>query len=90
MKRQWNLILALIVVLIIAIFSVINVEPVTVNYLFGKAEWPLILVIIGSVVLGALLVGSLGMMKIYQLQKALKKAEMNKDKVPKNNVEKNK
>ncbi|MBS4223114.1 LapA family protein [Lederbergia citrea] len=89
MKRQWNLILALIVVLIIAIFSVINVEPVTVNYLFGKAEWPLILVIIGSVVLGALLVGSLGMMKIYQLQKALKKAEMNKDKVPKNNVEKN-
>ncbi|MBS4205031.1 LapA family protein [Lederbergia citrea] len=89
MKRQWNLILALIVVLIIAIFSVINVEPVTVNYLFGKAEWPLILVIIGSVVLGALLVGSLGMMKIYQLQKALKKVEMNKDKVPKNNVEKN-
>ncbi|RST70303.1 DUF1049 domain-containing protein [Siminovitchia acidinfaciens] len=73
MKRQWNLISALIVVLIIAVFSVINVEPVTVNYLFGKAEWPLILVIIGSVLLGALLAGLIGMMKIYQLQRALKK-----------------
>ncbi|MBS4199999.1 DUF1049 domain-containing protein [Bacillus sp. FJAT-49732] len=74
MKRQWNLILALILVLIIAVFSVINVDIVTVNYLFGKAEWPLILVIIGSVLLGALLVGLIGMMKIYQLQRALKKA----------------
>lgn len=74
MKKQWNLLLALFVVLIIAVFSVINVDPVTVNYLFGKAEWPLILVIIGSVLLGALLVGLIGMMKIYQLQRALKKA----------------
>lgn len=74
MKRQWSLILAIIVVLIIAVFSVINVDMVTVNYLFGKAEWPLILVIIGSVLLGALLVGLISMMKIYQLQRALKKA----------------
>ncbi len=77
MKKQWNLLFALVVVLIIAIFSVINVEPVTVNYLFGKAEWPLILVIIGSVLLGAILVGLIGMMKIYQLQRALKKAGHN-------------
>ncbi|MCI1591640.1 MULTISPECIES: LapA family protein [Heyndrickxia] len=77
MKKQWNLLFALVVVLIIAIFSVINVEPVTVNYLFGKAEWPLILVIIGSVLLGAILVGLIGMMKIYQLQRALKKVGHN-------------
>ncbi|QQP12344.1 DUF1049 domain-containing protein [Lysinibacillus agricola] len=74
MKKQWNLILALIVVLIIAVFSVINVDMVTVNYLFGKAEWPLILVIIGSVLLGALLAGLISMMKFYQLQRASKKA----------------
>ncbi|MDQ0861018.1 lipopolysaccharide assembly LapA domain-containing protein [Bacillus sp. V2I10] len=70
-----ELLLALIVVLIIAVFSVINVELVTVNYLLGKAEWPLILVIIGSVLLGALFVGLIGMIKIYQLQRALKKSE---------------
>ncbi|MCW1941864.1 lipopolysaccharide assembly protein LapA domain-containing protein [Bacillus anthracis] len=73
MKRQVNLILAIIVVLIIAFFSVVNVDMVTVNYLFGKTEWPLILVIIGSVLLGALLAGLISMMKIYQLQRALKK-----------------
>jgi uncharacterized integral membrane protein len=84
MKRQWNLLLALIVVLIIAIFSVINVETVTVNYLFGKAKWPLILVIISSVISGALLVGLMGMMKIYQLQRALKKLKCeNRDQIDK-------
>ncbi|WP_242268947.1 lipopolysaccharide assembly protein LapA domain-containing protein [Bacillus cereus group sp. BfR-BA-01352] len=46
---------------------------VTVNFLFGKAEWPLILVIIGSVLLGALLAGLISMMNIYQLQRTLKK-----------------
>ncbi|MBS4219122.1 LapA family protein [Bacillus sp. FJAT-49711] len=75
MKGQWNIIIALLIVLIIAIFSVINVEPVTVNYLFGKAEWPLILVIIGSVLLGAILAGLISMMKVYQLKRTLKKAE---------------
>ncbi|MFF2448868.1 lipopolysaccharide assembly LapA domain-containing protein [Neobacillus sp. NPDC058068] len=79
MKKQWNLIFALLLILIIAVFSVINVEPVTVNYLFGKAEWPLILVIIGSVLLGALLAGLIGMMKIYQLQRTLKKAAVKTD-----------
>lgn len=75
MKKEWNLILTLIIVLVIAAFSVINVDPVTVNYLFGEAQWPLILVIISSVLLGALLGGLLSMLKIYQLQKALKKAQ---------------
>ncbi|ETI70099.1 LapA family protein [Neobacillus vireti] len=79
MKKQWNLIVVLLLVLIIAVFSVINVEPVTVNYLFGKAEWPLILVIVGSVLLGALLAGLIGMMKIYQLQRTLKKAAVKTD-----------
>jgi uncharacterized integral membrane protein len=79
MKKQWNLIFVLLLVLIIAVFSVINVEPVTVNYLFGKAEWPLILVIIGSVLLGALLAGLIGMMKMYQLQRTLKKTAVKTD-----------
>ncbi|MFJ5716757.1 lipopolysaccharide assembly LapA domain-containing protein [Neobacillus sp. NPDC093127] len=79
MKKQWNLIVVLLLILIIAVFSVINVEPVTVNYLFGKAEWPLILVIIGSVLLGALLAGLIGMMKIYQLQRTLKKSAVKTD-----------
>ncbi|WP_368505471.1 lipopolysaccharide assembly LapA domain-containing protein [Alkalihalophilus sp. As8PL] len=73
MRGQWNIILGLLVAIIIAIFAVINVDAVRVNYLFGVAEWPLILVILGSVFMGAIVAGALGMVKIYRLQAELKK-----------------
>lgn len=78
MKSQWGILSALVVALIIAVFSVINVESVTVHYLFGTAQWPLILVIIVSVLLGALLVGVIGIFRGYKLQRELKttKAEL--------------
>ena len=48
MKGQLNLILALVFTLFIASFSVLNVEPVPVNFLISAATIPLIIVIIGS------------------------------------------
>jgi lipopolysaccharide assembly protein A len=75
MKIQWNLILGLIFALIVAIFAVINVDPVRVNYLFGEAEWPLILVIIGSVLMGGLIVGSVGLFRLFVVQRKLKAAQ---------------
>lgn len=47
MNKQWTIIFALIFTLIVAIFAVINVRSVEVDYLFGRSEWPLILVILG-------------------------------------------
>jgi uncharacterized integral membrane protein len=38
----------------------ILIRAVEVDYLFGTAEWPLILVILGSVLMGALIVFSAG------------------------------
>ncbi|QXG62950.1 DUF1049 domain-containing protein, partial [Bacillus spizizenii] len=52
MNKQWTIIFALIFTLIVAIFAVINVRSVEVDYLFGRSEWPLILVILGSVLMG--------------------------------------
>ncbi|MFC0473631.1 lipopolysaccharide assembly LapA domain-containing protein [Halalkalibacter kiskunsagensis] len=75
MRGQWTLILGLIAAVIIAIFAVINVEAIRVNYLFGTAEWPLILVILGSVLMGAIIVGAVGMVKIYQLQAEIKRVK---------------
>ncbi|GGH85771.1 putative integral membrane protein [Pullulanibacillus pueri] len=69
MKGQWGFILALVFALLIAIFSVINVDPVTVNYLFGHAQWPLILVILGSVLVGGIIVGSVGIVRVFRLQR---------------------
>lgn len=57
MKFQWTWLFALLFAIIIAIFSVANVEAVPVNYVFGKAEWPLVLVILGAALLGALISG---------------------------------
>ncbi|MDN7245855.1 lipopolysaccharide assembly protein LapA domain-containing protein [Planococcus shenhongbingii] len=48
-------ILSLIFAVIIIVFAVANIDPVPVNYLFGEAQWPLILVILGSALLGFLI-----------------------------------
>ncbi|ARK29220.1 LapA family protein [Halalkalibacter krulwichiae] len=80
MRGQWSLIIGLIVAILIAVFAVINVDPVRVNYLFGTADWPLILVILGSVFMGAIVAGTIGILRVYQLQaeiKRLKKEKLN-------------
>ena len=38
--------------IIIAVFATFNVEKVPINYVFGETHWPLILVILGSVLAG--------------------------------------
>ncbi|WP_413382290.1 LapA family protein [Alkalihalobacillus sp. 1P02AB] len=78
MKGQWGIIVGLVVALIISIFAVINVEAVRVNYLFGEAYWPLVLIILGSVLMGAVIVGALGMVKIYRLQAEIKRLKQQK------------
>lgn len=72
MKFQWTLLLGIAFALIVAVFAVINVEPVIVNYLFGEAKWPLILVILGSVLMGGIIVGSVGLFRMFVLQREVK------------------
>src|SRR5699024_4287547 len=72
MKGQSYVILAIILVIIIAVFAVINVSPVEVNYLFWKMESPLILVILFSVLMGGLITGAAGMVKIFRLQRDIR------------------
>jgi lipopolysaccharide assembly protein A len=74
-KTQWTLISALIFALITAIFAVINVAPVQVNYLFGSAQIPLILVILSSTLLGGLIVGLFGIIRQYKLQRRIRQLE---------------
>ncbi|AEP87607.1 LapA family protein [Bacillus spizizenii] len=72
MNKQWTIIFALIFTLIVAIFAVINVRSVEVDYLFGRSEWPLILVILGSVLMGALIVFSAGIFQVMKLKREIK------------------
>ncbi|MDQ0219328.1 DUF1049 domain-containing protein [Peribacillus cavernae] len=75
MKFQWIFLLGILFAIVISIFAVINVDSVSVNYLFGQAEWPLILVILGSVLMGGFIVFSINMVKIYSLRRKIKQLE---------------
>ena len=82
MKFQWLVLLAFLFAVLITIFAVINVDAVQVNYVFGQAEWPLILVILVSAVLGFLLSATVALVKIFSLQKnirALQKGKAGKE-----------
>ncbi|NOU86845.1 DUF1049 domain-containing protein [Paenibacillus sp. LMG 31460] len=75
MKMQWILISALVFALITAVFAVINVEPVQVNFMFAQTSTPLILVILTSTLLGGLIVGLFGMVRQYKLQRKVRHLE---------------
>lgn len=69
MKGQSYVIFAIIFVIIVAIFAVINVEPVEVDYLFGTGEAPLIFVILFSVLMGGIITAAFGILRVFRLQR---------------------
>lgn len=75
MKKQWRILLVLIFTLIIVLFSIANVGTVGFSFLFGVVRLPLILVIIGSVLIGALLIGSFTYSAIYRQRRRIKQLE---------------
>lgn len=75
MRIQWSLLAGLIFALITAIFAVINVNPVQVNLLFGTFDVPLILLILGCTLLGAVIVGSYSIYLQFRSQKKIKQLE---------------
>lgn len=72
MKIQWSLIAGLVFALLTAIFAVINVDPVRVNFMFSEVNIPLILLIVGCTLIGGIIVGSYGIFRQYKLQKQIK------------------
>ena len=75
MKFQWNLLFGLLFAIIIALFAIFNIESVQVNYIFGKAELPLVLVILFSALLGAMVSGFVAMFRTVQSNHRLKELQ---------------
>jgi uncharacterized integral membrane protein len=69
MKKQWSMVGAIILFLGVAILSVLNVDPVPVNFGFAVVEWPLIVIIFVSVLLGALIATLLSTYKAFKDQR---------------------
>ena len=75
MKFQWNLLLGLLFAIIIALFAIFNIDAVRVNYIFGAAELPLVLVILFSALLGAMVSGFVAMFRAVQSNHRVKELQ---------------
>jgi len=53
--KQSRFVIGLIIALIVVIFAVLNVNPVTVSFGFTRVKLPLIILIIVSLLLGAII-----------------------------------
>ncbi|ENH97092.1 hypothetical protein J416_07382 [Gracilibacillus halophilus YIM-C55.5] len=81
MRGQTYILVSVLFAVIIAIFAVINVEAVEVNYLFGTGEAPLILVILFSVLMGAFVTAAVGLVRLIRLQKEIKALQQENEKL---------
>lgn len=55
LRKQWSTVLLIALILLVVIFSVLNVDPVNINFGFTILEMPLVLVIIGTFLIGVLI-----------------------------------
>jgi putative membrane protein len=95
LKNQGRVIFGLVLVLIIVLFAVLNNQTVPVNFGFTKVSGPLILIILGSAILGALiglLTSTTTMWKqkkqVKELEKQLDAYQNETDKIVAEEVEK--
>ncbi len=72
MKKQSNVIVGFLLVLVIVLFAVLNNKNVPVSFGFASFSAPLILVIIGSALIGALIVFLTAWTTLWQQKKQIK------------------
>ncbi len=72
--KQWRVVVSLLLTLIVVIFAVLNIKSVPISFGFAQVSLPLVIVIIGSLVIGALitfLVASVNHFSQYREHKKL-------------------
>lgn len=72
---QIRVMVLLLFSLLIAIFAVMNTQPVSINFFFTEAEIELIFVIIFSILFGALFMFILSSMKQFQQSRKIRSLE---------------
>lgn len=75
MKKQWSLVIAIILLILIVVFALINGGDVALNFGFTTVRWPLSLVIFGSILIGALIAALMSTGAIFSERQKAKKIE---------------
>lgn len=73
MKRQGSVIIGILLVILIAIFSVMNTTAVPIHFGFTVVTWPLVLILLVAVFLGALLMFLFATLTSVQAKRDAKK-----------------
>lgn len=55
LRKQWSTVLVIALILVVVVFAVLNVDPVNINFGFAAFEMPLVVVIIGTLLIGVLI-----------------------------------
>jgi len=76
---SFYLILALVLSLVIALVAIANTEPVTVNYIFGRSDVSLIILILGSAFAGALVMGMISLFRGIKTVLAFRQVRQEKE-----------
>ncbi|HEM6345499.1 TPA: LapA family protein [Streptococcus suis] len=82
MKQKLSLIGLVLIILLTVVLSLTNRQVVEVNYLFGQFRMPLILVIIGSLLIGMFIQYLLGLTKNMSLKSEIKNLKKELSEVP--------
>ncbi|MFD1548373.1 LapA family protein [Levilactobacillus fuyuanensis] len=75
MKNQWRIVLTILLVIVVAIFAILNVESVPVSFGFTTVHWPLILILLVSILIGAVLMILFSTITVFQHNRAYKDLE---------------
>lgn len=88
MKKQWKVFLGFILVLLVVIFALSNSQQVPVNFIVKKIYLSLVLIIIGSALIGAVVVFLTSGTTLFQQRKEIKQLKETIQEYENNNEEK--
>jgi len=75
MKNQWRIVVSILLVIIVAVFALLNRGSVPVSFGFATVRWPLILLLLVSILIGAVLMILFSTISSVQKKRAYKDLE---------------
>lgn len=75
MKNQWRVVISILLVIIVAVFALLNRGSVPVSFGFATVRWPLILLLLVSILIGAVLMILFSTISSVQKKRAYKDLE---------------